>query len=86
MNLFTKVAQAFPKSDQFLFNMQTGQCHPNMNKVVICCFLTLFSWCLLLVMMVMIALWMKSPSARMPVKLGKEDLGVVVVMVVVIMV
>ena len=28
LNLVTKVAQTLPKSDQFLFNMQTGQFHP----------------------------------------------------------
>ena len=28
MNLVTKVAQTFPKSDKLLFNMQTGKCHP----------------------------------------------------------
>ena len=38
-------------------------------------FLTLFSWCLLLLMMVMIALWMNKPSAKIPVRLGNDDLG-----------
>ena len=28
LNLVTKVAQTFPKHDQFLFSMQTGKCHP----------------------------------------------------------
>ena len=28
LNLVTKVAQSFPNSDQFLFNMQTGRCDP----------------------------------------------------------
>ena len=28
LNLVTKVAQTLPKSDQFMFNMQTGKCHP----------------------------------------------------------
>ena len=28
LNLVTKVAQAYPKSDQLLFSMQTGKCHP----------------------------------------------------------
>ena len=37
-------------------------------------FLTLFSWCLLLLMMVMIALWMNKPSAKIPVRLGNDDL------------
>ena len=28
LNLVTKVAQTLPKSDQFMFIMQTGKCHP----------------------------------------------------------
>ena len=36
--------------------------------------ITLFSWCLLLVMMVMMALCMNNPSARIPVRLGNDDL------------
>ena len=28
LNLVTKVVQTFPKSGKFLFNMQTGKCHP----------------------------------------------------------
>ena len=28
LNLVTKVAQTLPKSDQFMFNMHTGKCHP----------------------------------------------------------
>ena len=28
LNLATKMAQTFPKSDKFLFNMQTGKCLP----------------------------------------------------------
>ena len=36
--------------------------------------LTLFSWCLLLLMMVMMALWMKRASVKIPVRLGKVDL------------
>ena len=28
LNLVTKVAQTFPKSDKFLFSVQTGQLHP----------------------------------------------------------
>ena len=36
--------------------------------------ITLFSWCLLLVMMVMMALCMNKPRARIPVRLGNDDL------------
>ena len=28
LNLATKMAQTFPKSDKFLFSMQNGKCHP----------------------------------------------------------
>ena len=28
LNLVTKAAQTLPKSDQFMFIMQTGKCHP----------------------------------------------------------
>ena len=33
LNLVTKVAQTLPKSDQFMFNMQTGKCHPYVQGV-----------------------------------------------------
>ena len=31
LNLVTKMAQTFPKSDQFLSSMQTGRCDPYMS-------------------------------------------------------
>ena len=34
LNLVTKVAQTFPKSDHFLFSMQTGKCLPYGCNVV----------------------------------------------------
>ena len=38
--------------------------------------ITLFSWCLLFVMMVMMALCMNKPRARIPVRLGNDDLEI----------
>ena len=32
LNLVTKVTQTLPKSDQFLFSMQTGRCDPYMSQ------------------------------------------------------